>query len=68
MANYKPFRKPAYKADEWIDRDAVCQLLKIKPKTLANYVADATIPDKFISTGPTGVRFFYRPGLLGFDS
>ena len=33
-----PFQKPAYKANEWIDRDAVLELLKIKSKTLSNRI------------------------------
>ena len=61
-----PFQKPPYNAEDWITREQVCELLKIKPKTLSNMLSAGTIPGKFISTGPSGAKFFHRPGLMGF--
>jgi hypothetical protein len=62
------FKKKASKVEDWISRDEACKLLGIKPSTLSVYLCSGKIPDKYVSTAVTGSKFFYKPGLLGFDN
>ncbi len=64
----KPFKKPEYKAEDWIKFDETMELLNVKKSTLFSIISRGKIPDKFISKGVNGAKFFYKPGLMGFDN
>jgi len=68
IATSKAYLKRAYNPSEWISRDEAIQLLGVKNQTFKNMLSTGKIPDKYISTGPTGAKFFYRRGLMGFDN
>ena len=68
MSVSKAFTKRAYKKEDWISRDEAIALLGIKPQSFSNLVYTGKIPDRYISKAVTGVKFYYRPGLLGFDN
>jgi hypothetical protein len=62
------FKKKASKVEDWISREEACKLLGIKSTSLTNYIISGKIPDRYITKTVTGSKFFYRPGLLGFDN
>lgn len=68
MTPSKAFQKRAYKAEDWISRDEAVKLLGIKSQSFTNLLSAGKIPDRYITKGVTGAKFFYRPGLLGFDN
>lgn len=68
MVTSKAFQKRAYKAEDWITAEEASKLFGITPKSLGNMVWAGKIPARYISIGIGGKKFFYRPGLLGFDN
>lgn len=67
IATSKAYQKRAYNPNDWISRDEAISLLGITRQSFKNLLYAGKIPDKFISVGPTGAKFFCKPGLMGFD-
>lgn len=68
IAKSQAYQKRAYNPNDWITRDEAIQLLGVTRQSFKNLLYSGKIPDKYISVGPTSAKFFYKPGLMGFDN
>ena len=53
---------------EFINEREAAQLLGIKVRTLQNYVCTGKVPERIITRGVTGDKFYHRPSLIGLEN